>query len=84
MDQTSEMIIKIFTAGASIVGLAGFVYGYFQNKKYKKERDMKAKALMESAHELAKAQNANKSIDQLIDDSNKRYGPAMADKSKGK
>lgn len=84
MEDIQGLLFKILFAGGSLVGISGFIYGYFQKRKYKKERQEKIDALMESAHELAKAKNANKSIDQLIDESNKRYGPAMADKPKGK
>lgn len=84
MDEGSALLIKILAAGGSAIGLIGVLYGYFQKRQFKKERAEKTSALMESAHELARAQNAAKPIDQLIDESNKRYGPGVADKPKSK
>lgn len=80
----ADMITAIFAGIMAILASLGLGWGWLQNRKYKNEREEKVSKLMEGARELAKTQSRSKSVDELVDDSNKRFGPAVADKSEKK
>jgi hypothetical protein len=65
-----------------VLALAGTVYGWLQKKLGKEKEDEHAKALIESAHKLAKAESDSKSLDELMSDRAKRFGSADGSEDK--
>lgn len=84
MSSQGDWMQTALALGAGLAAFGSIGYGYLQKRKYERERQEKVSSLMENAHEVAKLKNANKSIDELVVDSNKRYGPAVADEPEDK
>lgn len=87
----ADIIIHFIAGIMATLAVLGLGFGFYQGRKsksldeqMKKEREKTIQTLMESAHELAKSKIDSKPMDDLIAASNKRLGPAMADKPEKK
>jgi hypothetical protein len=81
MDRIVEILCFAILGFASLFGIG---WGFFSDRKYRKERDKKVNTLLESAHELAKKEVRGKSLESLTADVNELYPSTRSDDSESK
>lgn len=59
-------------------------FGFFQRWRFKKEKERNIDILFDINKGKAREETSKKSIDDLVDENNKRFGPAMGDDDNSK